>query len=67
MTIHDGKMRTTRDTLTGKPFRWNSVDIYEAPDGTRTFVPARYTSTTATWLHPTRTPVLLLAKLNRDR
>jgi len=61
---HDGKMRTTRDTFSGKPFRWNAVDVYEAPDGRRIFVPARYTSRTSIWLHPTRTPARLLAELN---
>lgn len=57
-------MRTTTDTLTGKPFRWNSTVVFEMRDGQKIIVPARYTSSTAVWLHPGRTPAALLASLN---
>lgn len=57
-------MKTTTDTLTGKPFRYNSTDIHVSEDGTRTVVPARYTQSDAIWLHPNRTPAKLLARLN---
>jgi hypothetical protein len=57
-------MRVTKDTHTGKPFRWNTTIVHVAPDGTRTVVPERQTSRTAEWLHPSRVPPKLLAELN---
>lgn len=59
-------MQVTTDTLTGKPFRWNSSVIVVMKDGRKIKVPARHTSRTATHLHPSRTPLALLAKLNGD-
>ena len=52
-------MRTTKDTLTGKPFRYNAVVIVE-----NVRVPARYTTRSCVNLHPSRVPAKLLAELN---
>ena len=57
-------MRTTTDTLTGKPFRWNSTCVHIADDDTRLVVPQRMTTRDANWLHPSRVLPSLLAKLN---
>lgn len=57
-------MRTTTDTLTGKPFRWNSTCTFQDYDGTRTTVPQRMTGRTCTFLHPSRTLPALLRELN---
>lgn len=54
-------MRTCKDNLTGKPFRWNTTVIV---DGVT--VPARSTSRTATHLHPHRVPPALLHELNPE-
>jgi hypothetical protein len=58
-------MRVTTDTLTGKPFRWNTTVDYVI-DGRRVVVPARMGQTFATHLHPHRVPAKLLAKLNPE-
>lgn len=58
-------MRTTTDTYTGKPFRWNATCVHQK-DGKFIRVPARYTSRTAEWLHPSRVPAKLLAELNPE-
>jgi len=60
-------MKTTIDTLTGKPFRWNGTCIYELKDGQRWIVPQRMTTRSAEWLHPGRVVPALLAKLNDGR
>jgi len=60
----EATMKTTTDIYTGKPFRWNSTVGHVSADGIKTIVPARYTSRTATWLHPSRVKPELLAKLN---
>ena len=57
-------MKTTIDTFTGKPFRYNSVCLYRLNDGSEWNVPERQTSRSATWLHPGRTKPELLASLN---
>ncbi len=57
-------MKVTTDTHTGKPFRWNSTVLYRLDDGRELFVPARYSSRTATHLHPTRVRAEVLARLN---
>lgn len=60
-------MKTTTDTFTGKPFRWNSTCQYELNDGQRWVVPQRMTNRTAMWLHPERVVPRLLAALNDGR
>ena len=53
-------MKTTTDTFTGKPFRWNcTTEVH----GVTT--PAYETTRAATYLHPDRVPADLLNKLNR--
>ena len=53
-------MRTTTDTLTGKPFRWNcTVRLIEG-----VVVPARETRNDLRYLHFERVPAKLLAELN---
>lgn len=52
-------MKTTIDTLTGKPFRYNTTVLYQGK-----VVPARVTSCSATHLHPNRVSAELLAELN---
>lgn len=59
-------MRTTKDTMTGKPFRWNGTCILKTPHGAFT-VPQRMTSRTSVHLHPSRVPANLLSKLNDGR
>jgi hypothetical protein len=61
------RMRTTTDTYTDKPFRWNeTVVIVNEERGTRIVTPSRETTRTSTWLHPTRVPFALLQELNPD-
>jgi len=55
-------MKTTRDTYTGQPFRWNSTCSYLG-----WLVPERMTSRTAQHLHPSRVTPQLLARLNDGR
>jgi hypothetical protein len=55
-------MKTTIDTLTGKPFRYNDTVNYMGQ-----IVPARITSRTSAHLAPDRVPPRLLAKLNPPR
>jgi hypothetical protein len=55
-------MRITRDTHTGKRFRWNITATW--PSVGNLCGPARCTSRTATELHPTRVPLALLTELN---
>jgi len=52
-------MRTTTDTFTGKPFRYNYVLFV---DGVQTV--GRITRRTNVWLHPTRLPEKLHGSLN---
>lgn len=59
-------MKTTKDTLTGKPFRWNSTCILKTAHGDFV-VPQRMTARTAAYLHPSRIPERLLAELNEGR
>jgi hypothetical protein len=59
-------MKTTKDTLTGKPFRWNSTCFLKTARGDFV-VPERMTSRTASYLHPSRVPAHLLAQLNDGR
>lgn len=54
-----GAMRTTTDTYTRKPFRWNTTALMDG-----WVVPARCTSRSFTELHPDRVLPALLAKLN---
>jgi hypothetical protein len=61
------QMKITTDLYTGKPFRWNTTVLHRAPDGKLTTVPARSTSRSSTWLHPSRVPAALLAELNPDK
>jgi hypothetical protein len=56
-------MRTTTDTFTGKPFRWNDV-VEVLQGGHLVRVPARMTTRTFTYLNPSRVPAELLATLN---
>ena len=58
------KMRTTTDTLTGKPFRWNDT-VRVKSDGHLIRVPARCTARSSTHLHPDRVLPKLLLELNR--
>ena len=59
-------MRTTRDTFTGKPFRWNTIVYFKDKNGNNgQWVPARVTAKTSIWLHPDRVPAGLLAELNK--
>lgn len=60
-------MRVTTDTLTGKPFRWNTTSVLKTQDGQSWCVPERQTATSATFLHPARVPAKLLAALNAGR
>ena len=61
----DGIMRTTKDTYTGKPFRWNACIGLRNGDGPALIrTPARFTSRTSTWLDPSRVGMSLLVKLN---
>ena len=60
-------MKTTTDTFTGKPFRWNSTCIYRSDEGQEIIVPERITSRTSEMLHPSRVPASLLAKLNQTK
>lgn len=56
-------MRTTTDTLTGKPFRWNTT--VRCTYGRKQWqLPCRCTTRTNTWLAPDRVPAKLLAELN---
>jgi hypothetical protein len=59
-------MRTTIDTYTGKPFRWNSICLIRTDDGKTTIVPERMTARDSRWLHPSRVRPALLADLNSD-
>lgn len=52
-------MRVTKDTHTGRPFRWNATVLYGG-----LIVPARVTRQGTEHLHPTRVPAELLVKLN---
>lgn len=52
-------MRTTQDILTGQKFRWNETLTVGG-----VVVPARITSRSSTYLHPSRVPPTLLAELN---
>ena len=58
---YPGRMRTTTDTYTGRPFRWNMTVEVGGID-----VPARCTARTLTYLHPDRVRPALLALLNRE-
>jgi hypothetical protein len=55
------KPKRTIDLETGAPFIWN--DTVEVAGY---IVPARYTPTAATFLHPSRVPLDLLRELNPD-
>jgi len=59
-------MKHTTDTYTNKPFRWNGVCIYRTDQGDF-IVPQRMTKHTAEFLHPSRVPQALLAKLNNGK
>lgn len=59
MTKTTPHMRSCKDTLTGKRFRWNDTVMIS-----QLTVPARTTSRTATYLHPHRVPAHLLFELN---
>jgi hypothetical protein len=65
--MNDEKMRVTTDTLTKRPFRWNTTAFARTTDGEQVLVPARCTSRTFVHLHPSRTPAKLLAELNKAR
>lgn len=54
--------RTTTDTYTGKPFRWNETVRYDGY-----VVPCKSTKNDSVWLHPSRVPDDLLAELNDGR
>jgi hypothetical protein len=55
-------MRTTTDTYTGKPFRWNEEVRFKG-----FVVPCRSTTRDSVWLHPARVPDKLLRELNDGR
>lgn len=58
-------MRTTTDTYTGKPFRYNQFVTSKSGDGWVNTV-GRITSRTNVLLHPDRLTPAMFAKLNPE-
>jgi hypothetical protein len=63
----DRATKTTIDTYTGKPFRWNTTALANDVEGNEWLVPARCTSRDFMHLHPGRVRASLLARLNPGR
>lgn len=59
----DGKQRTTTDTYTGEPFRWNDVVLVGS---VRTVAKSSRRAGVEMWLDPSRVPAELLRELNPE-